>query len=287
VDAATGAVDTFTIPPFNQYAWSPSGERIVVRATPAAAPAGRRDMILVCSVGSAAGEGRITTLCDSIITEERPAAKAIAWLGPDLLAALRDTSWTLLPLAPGAASLPGWRSVWASPVGTGASTDIQVGAVDSTGRFEVRSVIPPPSLLAPPVAGTEQRVLWWQPVRLRPDGSAILVSAMEKEAGVFYLLLAPDGRILREFRDGLTPGDLSEDGRWILAHAEITGTERLENSELFLVRSDTGRAYPLTSTLEATETSPAFEPGGFRVACLDMKDGSILVGRLSDVPDAP
>lgn len=287
VNASTGAVDTLGVPAVEQMAWSPDAAWLAVRSTPSARATGRerRDRVLLVSAKETAGEERVRVIRDTTIAPAE-GRHSIAWIGRELLAVMQDSVWVDLPLAPGAAPEPGLAACWLRPPSVpGTAERVFIGVVNAEGRLEPREIPPPPSTLTTQRLAPEQQYSrGWSPVRQTQDGRLLLVTAREAD-GDAYMLLGEDGHPLSRFTDGLGPSDLSRDGRWILAQAEVTGTQKLENSELFLVRVADGRAFPLTGTAGAIETDAVFEPGNRRLACIDQADGSILIGRIEGLPE--
>jgi hypothetical protein len=286
-DAGSGAVDTLGFLGVQQMAWSPGGRWIGARATPVVRASGRerRSVVIVIDTDGGGDQPRVRALSDttSIRSELR---RTLAWAGPDLLAVCQDSVWTMSAVAPGALPAPGTTMIrTATPRLAGAGDRLFLGVVTADGRIEERELPPPPTILTDFSGRADAPVpLWWFPTRLSRDGAHLLIAAREPTADVVYMILATDGRVEHRFADGLIASDLSADGKWVLSQAETAGTQKLDGSELFLVRVSDGRAFPLTGTMDTIETDAVFEPGGTRLACLDQKDGSILIGRIEGLP---
>lgn len=287
VDAATGDVDTIGPVGVQQMVWSPQARWIGARTTPAFRAGGReRRSVMVVIAAQPGGEGpRVRAVTDTV-TIASELRRTLGWAGPDLMAVCQDSVWTTIAVVPGAEATPGARVLrMGTPVYPGTGDRIFLAEVNPEGRIEERELPAPPSILSD-FGGRPGKPLplWWLPTRMTPDGAHMLFSAREPVAGDVNLILAPDGRVEHRFEDGLVATDLSADAKWILSQAETMGTQVLDSSELFLVRVADGRAFPLTGTLGVVETDAAFEPGTMRVACLDQKDGSILIGRIEGLP---
>ena len=286
IDATTGEADTFSIPAIEHVAWSPDGRWLALRSTPGARASGRarQDRVHVVKAEKAPRAERVRTVVDTALV--RPEMRhPVAWKGDALLSTLQDSVWVDRPVAPSAAPKAGLAAYWFAPPGVpGSSERVYVGVVGSDGRFETREIPPPPSTMhAPRIDPTRPISRGWRPIRMTPDGSRILTTAREAD-GEIYMILGADGSPQSRFTDGLGPTDLSTDGQWILAQAEVMGTRKLEGSELFLVRAADGRAFALTGTGSVIETDAAFEPGTLRIACIDQTDGAVLIGRIEGLP---
>jgi hypothetical protein len=287
IDAASGEADTFSIPAVEHVAWSPDGRWLALRSTPSARASGRerRDRVYVVESGKSPGAERVRTIVDTTLVRV-DLRHPVAWKGDALLATMQDSAWFDHAVVPGAAPKEGLAAYWlAPPAMPGSSERVYVGVIGADGRFETREIPPPPSTMhAPRIDPARPISRGWSPIRMTPGGGMILATAREAE-GEVYMILGADGSPRSRFDDGLGPTDLSTDGQWILAQAEVVGPAKLEGSELFLVRAADGKAFPLTGTGTAIETDAVFEPGTLRVACIDQADGAALIGRIEGLPE--